>query len=67
MSHRWGWIEPHLLRAALLARFNVNTTVDKRFSRAPSPRCSLWLDHMANDRSGIEGVEVRWVTFTLML
>ena len=71
---RWGWIGAFVYCACAalrLARFNVNTTVvDKRFFQGlPSPAAAalvagfIWL--MTD--SGIEGVEVRWVTFTLML
>lgn len=71
---RWGWIGAFVYCACAalrLARFNVNTTVvDKRFFQGlPSPAAAalvagfIWL--MTD--SGIEGIEVRWLTFTLML
>ena len=71
---RWGWIGAFVYCACAalrLARFNVNTAVvDKRFFQGlPSPAAAalvagfIWLMTDA----GIDGVEVRWVTFTLML
>ena len=71
---RWGWLGAFVYCACAalrLARFNVNTTVvDKRFFQGlPSPAAAalvagfIWLMTDA----GIEGVEVRWVTFGLML
>lgn len=71
---RWGWIGAFVYCACAalrLARFNVNTTVvDKRFFQGlPSPAAAalvagfIWL--MAD--AGVEGIEVRWITFTLML
>ena len=71
---RWGWLGAFVYCACAalrLARFNVNTTVvDKRFFQGlPSPAAAalvagfIWLMTDA----GIEGVEVRWITFGLML
>lgn len=71
---RWGWIGAFVYCACAalrLARFNVNTAVvDKRFFQGlPSPAAAalvagfIWLMTDA----GISGVEVRWVTFALML
>lgn len=71
---RWGWIGAFVYCACAalrLARFNVNTAVvDKRFFQGlPSPAAAalvagfIWLMTDA----GVDGVEVRWVTFTLML
>ncbi len=71
---RWGWIGAFVYCACAalrLARFNVNTAVvDKRFFQGlPSPAAAalvagfIWL---MND-SGINGLEVRWLTFALML
>lgn len=71
---RWGWIGAFVYCACAalrLARFNVNTAVvDKRFFQGlPSPAAAalvagfIWL---MND-AGIEGLEVRWITFALML
>ena len=71
---RWGWIGAFVYCACAalrLARFNVNTTVvDKRFFQGlPSPAAAalvagfIWL---MND-AGVEGIEVRWITFALML
>ena len=71
---RWGWLGAFVYCACAalrLARFNVNTTVvDQRFFQGlPSPAAAalvagfIWLMTDA----GIEGVEVRWVTFGLML
>ena len=71
---RWGWIGAFVYCACAalrLARFNVNTTVvDKRFFQGlPSPAAAalvagfIWL---MND-AGIDGMEVRWITFALML
>ena len=71
---RWGWIGAFVYCACAalrLARFNVSTTVvDKRFFQGlPSPAAAalvagfIWL---MND-SGVEGIEVRWITFALML
>ena len=71
---RWGWLGAFVYCACAalrLARFNVNTTVvDKRFFQGlPSPAAAalvagfIWLMTDA----GIEGVEVRWITFSLML
>ena len=71
---RWGWIGAFVYCACAalrLARFNVNTTVvDKRFFQGlPSPAAAalvagfIWL---MND-AGIDGMDVRWITFTLML
>lgn len=71
---RWGWIGAFVYCACAalrLARFNVNTAViDKRFFQGlPSPAAAalvagfIWL---MND-SGIEGIDVRWITFALML
>ncbi|MEC5211504.1 CDP-diacylglycerol--serine O-phosphatidyltransferase [Polaromonas sp. CG_9.5] len=71
---RWGWIGAFVYCACAalrLARFNVNTAVvDKRFFQGlPSPAAAalvagfIWL---MNDL-GFEGLEVRWITFGLML
>ena len=71
---RWGWIGAFVYCACAalrLARFNVNTAVvDKRFFQGlPSPAAAalvagfIWL---MNDL-GIKGVDVRWITFGLML
>ena len=71
---RWGWIAAFVYcscAALRLARFNVNTTVvDKRFFQGlPSPAAAalvagfIWLMTDA----GIDGEQVRWVTFALML
>lgn len=71
---RWGWIGAFVYCACAalrLARFNVNTAiVDKRFFQGlPSPAAAalvagfIWL---VND-SGIDGFDVRWITFALML
>ena len=71
---RWGWIGAFVYCACAalrLARFNVNTAVvDKRFFQGlPSPAAAalvagfIWL---MNDW-GYQGVEVRWITFSLML
>ncbi|MEO7400518.1 MAG: CDP-diacylglycerol--serine O-phosphatidyltransferase [Polaromonas sp.] len=71
---RWGWIGAFVYCACAalrLARFNVNTAVvDKRFFQGlPSPAAAalvagfIWLMTDA----GIEGVEVRWITFGLTL
>jgi len=71
---RWGWIGAFVYCACAalrLARFNVNTAVvDKRFFQGlPSPAAAalvagfIWL---MNDL-GYQGVEVRWITFGLML
>ena len=71
---RWGWIGAFVYCACAalrLARFNVNTAVvDKRFFQGlPSPAAAalvagfIWL---MNDL-GVEGFEVRWITFGLML
>ncbi|MFM9901752.1 MAG: CDP-diacylglycerol--serine O-phosphatidyltransferase [Polaromonas sp.] len=71
---RWGWIGAFVYCACAalrLARFNVNTAVvDKRFFQGlPSPAAAalvagfIWL---MND-SGIDGMDVRWTTFALML
>lgn len=71
---RWGWIGAFVYCACAalrLARFNVNTAVvDKRFFQGlPSPAAAalvagfIWL---MND-GGVEGLEVRWLTFALML
>ena len=71
---RWGWIGAFVYCACAalrLARFNVNTAVvDKRFFQGlPSPAAAalvagfIWL--MTD--LGISGLEVRWITFTLML
>lgn len=71
---RWGWIGAFVYCACAalrLARFNVNTTVvDKRFFQGlPSPAAAalvagfIWL---MND-AGIDGFDVRWITFALML
>ena len=71
---RWGWIGAFVYCACAalrLARFNVNTAVvDKRFFQGlPSPAAAalvagfIWL---MND-AGIDGFDVRWITFALML
>ena len=71
---RWGWIGAFVYCACAalrLARFNVNTAVvDKRFFQGlPSPAAAalvagyIWL---MNDL-GVKGVDVRWITFGLML
>ena len=71
---RWGWIAAFVYcscAALRLARFNVNTTVvDKRFFQGlPSPAAAalvagfIWLMTDA----GIDGEQVRWVAFALML
>ena len=71
---RWGWIGAFVYCACAalrLARFNVNTAVvDKRFFQGlPSPAAAalvagfIWL---MND-AGIDGSDVRWITFALML
>ena len=71
---RWGWIGAFVYCACAalrLARFNVNTAVvDKRFFQGlPSPAAAalvagfIWL---LND-AGIDGFDVRWITFVLML
>ncbi len=71
---RWGWIGAFIYCACAalrLARFNVNTAVvDKRFFQGlPSPAAAalvagyIWL---MNDL-GIKGLDVRWITFGLML
>ena len=71
---RWGWIGAFVYCACAalrLARFNVNTAVvDKRFFQGlPSPAAAalvagfIWL---MNDL-GIKGVDVRWITFAIML
>lgn len=71
---RWGWIGAFVYCACAalrLARFNVNTAVvDKRFFQGlPSPAAAalvagfIWL----MTEAGVNGVEVRWVTFALML
>ena len=71
---RWGWIGAFVYCACAalrLARFNVNTAVvDKRFFQGlPSPAAAalvagfIWL---MND-AGIDGLDVRWITFALML
>ncbi|MBG6114141.1 MULTISPECIES: CDP-diacylglycerol--serine O-phosphatidyltransferase [unclassified Polaromonas] len=71
---RWGWIGAFVYCACAalrLARFNVNTAVvDKRFFQGlPSPAAAalvagyIWL---MNDL-GIDGDDVRWITFGLLL
>ena len=71
---RWGWIAAFVYCACAalrLARFNVNTTVvDKRFFQGlPSPAAAalvagfIWL----MTEAGIDGDQVRWITFALML
>jgi len=71
---RWGWIGAFVYCACAalrLARFNVNTVVvDNRFFQGlPSPAAAalvagyIWL---MNDL-GVKGVDVRWITFALML
>ena len=71
---RWGWIGAFVYCACAalrLARFNVNTAVvDKRFFQGlPSPAAAalvagyIWL---MNDL-GVKGLDVRWITFGLML
>ena len=71
---RWGWIGAFVYCACAalrLARFNVNTAVvDKRFFQGlPSPAAAalvagfIWL----MTEWGIAGVQVRWITFGLML
>lgn len=71
---RWGWIGAFVYCACAalrLARFNVNTAVvDKRFFQGlPSPAAAalvagfIWL---MND-AGVDGFDVRWITFALML
>lgn len=71
---RWGWIGAFIYCACAalrLARFNVNTAVvDKRFFQGlPSPAAAalvagyIWL---MNDL-GVKGLDVRWITFGLML
>ena len=71
---RWGWIGAFVYCACAalrLARFNVNTAVvDKRFFQGlPSPAAAalvagfIWLMTDA----GITWLEVRWITFGLML
>ncbi len=71
---RWGWIGAFVYCACAalrLARFNVNTAVvDKRFFQGlPSPAAAalvagfIWL---MND-AAIDGFDVRWITFALML
>ncbi|MDB5870321.1 MAG: CDP-diacylglycerol--serine O-phosphatidyltransferase [Polaromonas sp.] len=71
---RWGWIGAFVYCACAalrLARFNVNTAVvDKRFFQGlPSPAAAalvagfIWL---MNDL-GFAGLEVRWITFGVML
>jgi CDP-diacylglycerol--serine O-phosphatidyltransferase len=71
---RWGWIGAFVYCACAalrLARFNVNTAVvDNRFFQGlPSPAAAalvagyIWL---MNDL-GVKGVDVRWITFALML
>ena len=71
---RWGWIAAFVYCACAalrLARFNVNTAVvDKRFFQGlPSPAAAalvagfIWL--MAE--AGVDGNEVRWITFALTL
>ncbi len=71
---RWGWIGAFVYCACAalrLARFNVNTAVvDKRFFQGlPSPAAAalvagfIWLMTDA----GIDGLEVRWITFGLTL
>lgn len=71
---RWGWIGAFVYCACAalrLARFNVNTAVvDKRFFQGlPSPAAAalvagfIWLMTDA----GVDGLEVRWITFGLTL
>lgn len=71
---RWGWIGAFVYCACAalrLARFNVNTAVvDKRFFQGlPSPAAAalvagfIWLMTDA----GIDGEDVRWITFGLTL
>jgi CDP-diacylglycerol--serine O-phosphatidyltransferase len=71
---RWGWVGAFVYCACAalrLARFNVNTAVvDKRFFQGlPSPAAAalvtgfIWLMTDA----GVSGLEVRWITFGLML
>jgi CDP-diacylglycerol--serine O-phosphatidyltransferase len=71
---RWGWIGAFVYCACTalrLARFNVNTAVvDKQFFQGlPSPAAAalvagyIWL---MNDL-GIDGDDVRWITFGLLL
>lgn len=71
---RWGWISAFVYCACAalrLARFNVNTAVvDKRFFQGlPSPAAAalvmgfIWL----MTEAGVDGLEVRWVTFALTL
>ena len=71
---RWGWIGAFVYCACAalrLARFNVNTgVVDKRFFQGlPSPAAAalvagfVWL----MTEAGIDGYQVRWFTFALLL
>ena len=71
---RWGWIAAFVYCACAalrLARFNVNTAVvDKRFFQGlPSPAAAalvagfIWL----MTEAGVDGNEVRWITFALTL
>lgn len=71
---RWGWIAAFVYcacSALRLARFNVNTAVvDKRFFQGlPSPAAAalvagfIWL----MTEAGVEGEDVRWIMFSLML
>lgn len=71
---RWGWIAAFVYcacSALRLARFNVNTSVvDKRFFQGlPSPAAAalvagfIWL----MTEAGVEGEDVRWIMFSLML
>ena len=71
---RWGWVAAFVYCACAalrLARFNVNTAVvDKRFFQGlPSPAAAalvagfIWL----MTEAGVDGNEVRWITFTLTL
>ena len=71
---RWSWIAAFVYCACAalrLARFNVNTAVvDKRFFQGlPSPAAAalvagfIWL----MTEAGVDGNEVRWITFALTL
>ena len=71
---RWGWVAAFVYCACAalrLARFNVNTAVvDKRFFQGlPSPAAAalvagfIWL----KTEAGVDGNEVRWITFALTL
>ena len=71
---RWGWVAAFVYCACAalrLARFNVNTAVvDKRFFQGlPSPAAAalvagfIWL----MTEAGVDGNEVRWITFALTL